>query len=49
VLDLCGVAVNAGYYEDVPGKQLPFGVSMIGASGTDGKVFDIARVFERTA
>ena len=48
VLDLCGVAVNAGYYEEVPGKSLPFGVSMIGASGTDGKVFDIARVFERT-
>lgn len=49
VLDLCGVAVNAGYYEDAPGKPLPFGVSMIGASGTDGKIFDIARVFERTS
>jgi allophanate hydrolase len=48
VLDLCGVALNAGYYEEVPGKPLPFGVSMIGASGTDGKVFDIARVFEKT-
>jgi allophanate hydrolase len=48
VLDLCGVAVNAGYYKEVPGKPLPFGVSMIGASGTDGKVFDIAKVFERT-
>jgi allophanate hydrolase len=49
VLDLCGVAVNAGYYEEVPGKSLPFGVSMIGASGTDGKVFDIARIFEMTS
>lgn len=49
VLDLCGVAVNAGYYEGASGKPLPFGVSMIGASGTDGKIFDIARVFERTS
>jgi allophanate hydrolase len=49
VLDLCGVAVNAGYHEEVPGKSLPFGVSMIGASGTDGKVFDIARIFEMTS
>jgi allophanate hydrolase len=49
VLDLCGVAVNAGYYEEVPGKSLPFGVSMIGASGTDGKVLDIARIFEMTS
>ena len=46
VLDLCGVAVNASYYEELPGKPLPFGITLIGASGTDGKVFDIAKAFE---
>jgi allophanate hydrolase len=46
VLDLCGVAVNASYYEETTAKPLPFGITMIGASGTDAKVFDIAKVFE---
>lgn len=49
VLDLCGIAVTASYYEDTPAKPLPFGVTLIGASGTDGKVFDIAKAFEATA
>lgn len=49
VLDLCGVAVNAGYYEHMPAKLLPFGVTLIGASGTDGRIFDIAKAFEATA
>ena len=46
VLDLCGLALNASFYEEGE-KRLPFGVTVIGASGTDGKVFDIAREFER--
>jgi allophanate hydrolase len=49
VLDLCGVAVNASYYEETPAKPLPFGITVIGASGTDGKVFDIAKAFEATS
>lgn len=49
VLDLCGIAVPAGEYESDAGLKLPFGVTLIGASGTDGKVFDVARDFERTA
>jgi allophanate hydrolase len=48
VLDLCGLAVNASYYEETPTKPLPFGVTMVGASGIDGKVFDIAKAFEAT-
>ncbi|SMY27504.1 unnamed protein product [Zymoseptoria tritici ST99CH_1A5] len=51
VLDLCGVALPAGEYEsgDGEGERLPFGVTILGAAGMDGKVFDIAREFERTA
>ncbi|KAK4541785.1 hypothetical protein LTR36_007317 [Oleoguttula mirabilis] len=49
VLDLCGMAVPAGMYENEGGEQLPFGVTFVGGSGYDGKVFDIAREFERTA
>ncbi|KAI5267439.1 Isochorismatase hydrolase [Aureobasidium subglaciale] len=48
VLDLCGIAVPASCYEEKAGEPLPFGVTLIGASGTDGKVFDIAKVFEET-
>lgn len=48
VLDLCGMAVPASLYDAGDGKKLPFGVTLLGASGTDGKVFDIAREFERT-
>ena len=46
VLDLCGVAVNAGFYEE-RGEKLPFGVTVVGGSGMDGRVFDVAREFER--
>lgn len=49
VLDLLGLAVNAKIYRNELGEDLPFGVTLIGAAGTDGKVFDIAREFERTA
>ncbi|KAK8215458.1 hypothetical protein M8818_002079 [Zalaria obscura] len=48
VLDLCGLAVNAGWCDGEPGEgKLPFGVTLIGATGTDGRVFDIAKEFER--
>lgn len=42
VLDLCGISVNAGFVEG----GLPFGVSFLGGSGKDGKILDIAAVFE---
>lgn len=48
VLDLCGIAVPSSCYEEKDGEPLPFGVTLIGASGTDGRVFDIARTFEKT-
>lgn len=44
VVDLCGVSVNAGWVEG--NVKLPFGVTFLGASGYDGKVLDIASVFE---
>lgn len=55
VVDLCGVSVNAGWVENgeeeegegvKKNKRLPFGVTFIGGSGYDGKVLDIAAVFE---
>jgi allophanate hydrolase len=42
VVDLCGVSVNAGWTE----KKLPFGVTFLGGSGYDGRILDIAAVFE---
>lgn len=45
VVDLCGVSVNAGWVEG-NGKKLPFGVTFLGGSGYDGRVLDIASVFE---
>lgn len=45
VVDLCGVSVNAGWYE-AGGKRLPFGVTFLGGMGYDAKVMDIAAVFE---
>jgi Asp-tRNA(Asn)/Glu-tRNA(Gln) amidotransferase A subunit family amidase len=47
VLDLCGLALPASKYRTASGEELPFGVTLIGASGTDGKIFDIAREFVR--
>lgn len=46
VIDLCGVNVNAGWAED-GGVRLPFGITFQGGSGYDGKVLDIAAVFEK--
>ncbi|KAK4556247.1 hypothetical protein LTR86_006391 [Recurvomyces mirabilis] len=48
VLDLCGLALNGGSYEGEGGQRLPFGVTLLGASGNDAKIFDISREFERT-
>lgn len=45
VVDLCGVSVNAGWVEGGEGR-LPFGVTFLGGSGFDGKVLDIASIFE---
>ena len=47
VLDLCGIALPASTYSTSEGTELPFGVTLIGASGMDGKIMDIAREFER--
>ncbi|KAL3420265.1 urea carboxylase [Phlyctema vagabunda] len=47
IVDLCGVSVNAGWVSSGPGEtKLPFGVTLLGASGYDGKILDIAAVFE---
>ena len=46
VVDLCGVSVNAGWVEKEGGLKLPFGVTFLGGSGYDGKILDIAKVFE---
>ncbi|KAK6004835.1 hypothetical protein QM012_007614 [Aureobasidium pullulans] len=48
VLDLCGIALPSSMYKEEDGGHLPFGVSIIGASGMDGKTFDIAKIFEQT-
>lgn len=45
VVDLCGVSVNAGWIDD-EGVRLPFGITFLGGSGHDGKVLDIAAIFE---
>jgi allophanate hydrolase len=42
VVDLCGTSVNAGWTEE----KLPFGVTFLGGSGYDGRILDIAAVFE---
>lgn len=44
VVDLCGVSVPAGFVDGA--TKLPFGVTFLGGSGMDGKVLDIAAVFE---
>jgi Asp-tRNA(Asn)/Glu-tRNA(Gln) amidotransferase A subunit family amidase len=48
VLDLCDIAIPSSTYKEEESEPLPFGVTLIGALGMDGKVFDIARVFEQT-
>lgn len=48
VLDLCGVNVPAATYrEEATGEVLPFGVTLLSASGRDAKMFDVARELER--
>ncbi|RFU31493.1 hypothetical protein B7463_g4793, partial [Scytalidium lignicola] len=49
VVDLCGVSVNAGWVEQGEEKvRLPFGVTFVGGSGFDGRILDIAEIFEET-
>lgn len=48
VLDLCAIAVPSATFREGD-EVLPFGVTLLGASGTDGKIFDIAKEFERAA
>jgi allophanate hydrolase len=48
VLDLCALSVPAGMVEGGEGEEeLPFGVQLIGARGEDGRLFDLARRFEK--
>lgn len=46
VMDLCAVAVPAGWYE-LDGVRMPFSVTFLGRGGSDGKVLGVAGVFER--
>ncbi len=46
VVDMCGANVSAGTYIDGKGTQLPFGITILGGSGYDAKVLDIATVIE---
>jgi allophanate hydrolase len=48
VVDMCGINVQAGTYQTEAGVTLPFGITVLGGSGYDAKVFDIASVFEET-
>lgn len=45
VLDLCAVAVPAGWYE-LGGVRMPFSVTFLGRGGSDGRVLDVAGKFE---
>jgi allophanate hydrolase len=44
VLDLCAMSVAAGLVEG----DMPFAISLVCASGLDGRMFDLAEAFERT-
>jgi Asp-tRNA(Asn)/Glu-tRNA(Gln) amidotransferase A subunit family amidase len=47
VVDLCGISINAGFVEiGSSGQRLPFGVTLLGGTGNDGKILDIAAIFE---
>ncbi|KAJ5485659.1 Allophanate hydrolase [Penicillium diatomitis] len=46
VVDLCGVSVRAGWVDKGEGLKLPFGITFLGGSGYDGKILDLAAVFE---
>jgi len=45
VLDLCAVNINAAFYEGNDGA-MPFGISLVGGMGMDGRVMDIAAFIE---
>jgi allophanate hydrolase len=45
VLDLCAININASFYEGEHG-QMPFGISLVGGLGMDGRVMDIASYIE---
>ena len=50
VVDMCGINVQAGTYQTSEGGvTLPFGITVLGGSGHDAKVFDIASVFEEAS
>jgi allophanate hydrolase len=46
VVDLCGASVPVATYVDGEGTRLPFGITVLGGSGYDAKVLDIAAVAE---
>lgn len=46
VVDMTGVNVPAGIYTDNNGTALPFGITVLGGSGYDAKVLDIAAVIQ---
>lgn len=47
VVDLSGVSVPAGrYVDEKSGIELPFGITLLGGSGRDAKVLDVAAVIE---
>lgn len=47
VVDLSGVSVPAGrYIDEKTGAELPFGITLLGGSGRDAKVLDVASVIE---
>ena len=45
VLDLCAVAVPAGYYQS-GFSSLPFSITLLGRAGSDARILEIARTFE---
>ena len=47
VVDLCAVNIRAGTYRDEQGTVLPFGITLLGGSGRDARVLDIAATIER--
>ncbi|KAH8178380.1 amidase domain-containing protein [Sarocladium implicatum] len=49
VVDLCGVSVPVAEYKDEEGTTLPFGVTVMGGSGFDAKVLEVAKILEQAA
>ena len=45
VLDLSAISINTGFYEG-PNGRMPFGISVVGGMGMDGRLFDIADYIE---